>query len=289
MVAVIAVVIFVVFLFQAFSNGKNGPVDVSETLPADAQRIVFSESEFDFGIVKQSGGKVRHEFPFTYYGDQPMTILGTPTSCACTFAEVNTAFFSSGEKGVLTVIFNPNLHGEPEGRFYKTASILTDPKFPTLPEVKIWAQIDLDLGPEAYELQELHDDAAEKSTAPVSVTPLTATASVGFIEYEAKTLSESDFEKYADELKKAGIDAAEAKTFLVLTLDNHQKDLSGYDFMTLSELDGQKAEGWISLSGGSGGHHVSGILVFPSVEKPENLKIMGLPAGDALLVFKPVK
>jgi len=43
------------------------------------------------------------------------------------------------------VKFNPNLHAEPEGRFFKTVSILTDRELEKIPEVKIWTEINLDL------------------------------------------------------------------------------------------------------------------------------------------------
>ncbi|PCI25116.1 hypothetical protein COB57_02780 [Candidatus Peregrinibacteria bacterium] len=119
----------------------------------------FTEQSFDFKKIKQSGGKVSHDFEFTYYGKEEVKITGVPTSCACTLASVTPTTLQPGESGVLTVIFNPNLHDEPEGRFFKTVSLLTEPQFEEIPEVKIWTEIDLDLGREAFELQSKHDDS----------------------------------------------------------------------------------------------------------------------------------
>lgn len=120
--------------------------------------FIFKETEHDFGVIKQSGGIVSYEFPFTYQGEVPVSITGTPSSCACTEGEISAKEFQPGESGVLTVNFDPNLHEEPEGKFFKTVSVLTDPKLEEPVEVKIWAEIDLDLGQEAFKLKEEHKD-----------------------------------------------------------------------------------------------------------------------------------
>ena len=120
--------------------------------------FIFDELEHDFGIIKQSGGIVTYEFPFTYQGKVPVSITGTPSSCACTEGSISAKEFNPGDTGLLTVHFDPNLHAEPEGKFFKTVSILTEPKLEELIDVKIWAEIDLDLGPEAFKLQDDHDD-----------------------------------------------------------------------------------------------------------------------------------
>lgn len=122
-------------------------------------QIIFDKTDYDFGILKQSGGIVRHDFPFTYIGEGPLTITATPGSCACTTGHVDKKVLQPGEHGILTVEFNPNLHEEPEGRFYKSVLLVTEPQMKELPEVKIWQEIDLDLGPEHFELGPgAHDD-----------------------------------------------------------------------------------------------------------------------------------
>ena len=118
--------------------------------------FVFSETEFDFGVLKQSEWVVLHDFHFIYNGKETIKITGTPGSCLCTKAFVDKTSYNPGESWVLTVEFNPNLHGEPSGRFFKTAAILTEPSLDVIPEVKIWQEIDLDLGEEAFELNAIH-------------------------------------------------------------------------------------------------------------------------------------
>ena len=131
---------------------------VSEPIEEEPIKLFsFTEQEYDFGVLKQSSGITSHDFEFTYNGDEPITVTSTPASCACTTAEISDTELEPGETAVLTVFFNPNLHAEPEGRFFKSAMIMTDPTSPA-PEVKIWAEIDLDLGPEHYELSEPHVD-----------------------------------------------------------------------------------------------------------------------------------
>lgn len=133
----------------------------SQPIEDSSAEIVFEKTEFDFGVLKQSAGIVTHDFPFTYIGDIERKIVAVPGSCACTTAEVNIDVLKPGEQGVLTVTFDPNLHEEPEGRFYKTAALLTEPLLENEAEVKIWAEIDLDLGPEFYKLSSKEEEGIE--------------------------------------------------------------------------------------------------------------------------------
>lgn len=154
--------LFISFIFAGalLSGCANSNTQVANERVSTSP-IAFEATEFDFGIIKQSGGIVSHDFAFTYIGDTPLKITGTPGSCLCTTGSINVDTLEKGTKGILTVEFNPNLHAEPEGRFFKTVAILTDPPLPVTPEVKIWTEIDLDLGEEAFELQAPHDDDHE--------------------------------------------------------------------------------------------------------------------------------
>lgn len=133
---------------------RNGNSSQGEVFSEATSDFVFTETEFDFGTIKQSGGVVTHDFPFTYTGTQPITVTGLPASCACTSGAIDKSELQTGDQGVLTVSFDPNLHAEPDGKFFKTVSVLTDPVVDEAPEVRIWVEIDLDLGPDAYKLKE---------------------------------------------------------------------------------------------------------------------------------------
>ncbi|KKW37647.1 MAG: hypothetical protein UY85_C0048G0002 [Candidatus Peribacteria bacterium GW2011_GWB1_54_5] len=111
-----------------------------QTPPIREAGILFTETAFDFGTIKQSGGKVSHDFAFTYAGDAPIVITAIPTSCACASAEVDRRELESGE----------------------SVTMLTKPPLPSQPEVKIWAEIDLDLGPEAFELKDEHAHTSDE-------------------------------------------------------------------------------------------------------------------------------
>lgn len=137
------------------TEGTNVTSDVPSIT---GELFQFEETEYNFGVIKQSGGIVSHDFRFTYTGEEPITINSTPGSCACTAAEISQDEFQPGESGVLTVYFDPNLHAEPEGLFFKSVLIMTDPSISPAPEVKVWQEIDLDLGEEFFRLQEVHEE-----------------------------------------------------------------------------------------------------------------------------------
>lgn len=118
----------------------------------------FEEKSFDFWVIKQSWWKVEHNFKFTYNGDDDIKITWVPTSCACTSATIDKTEFKKWDTWSLKVVFNPNLHAEPEWKFFKSVNILTNKNIEEIPEVKIWVQIDLDLWEDAFELKEEHID-----------------------------------------------------------------------------------------------------------------------------------
>ncbi|MCJ7499116.1 DUF1573 domain-containing protein [bacterium] len=117
----------------------------------------FSATVLDAGIVSQSGPVVKFTVPFLYEGNGPVKVTGTPTSCACVRASISKTILNPGEEGTLTIEFDPNYHKEPEGRFFKDIVILTEPPQPEEVQIRLWAEVDLDLGPQAYKFKE-HDD-----------------------------------------------------------------------------------------------------------------------------------
>lgn len=164
----------IMFIATVFLVGCGGSVPTKEANSTKAMPVFeFAETAYDFGVIKQSGGKVVHDFQFTYNGSESIEITGVPTSCACTSAKVDKTKFSSGDTGILTVKFNPNLHEEPEGKFFKTVSLLIEPKLAELPEVRIWVEIDLDLGPKAFELQSSHEEEEEEEDGRETYSSIT--------------------------------------------------------------------------------------------------------------------
>lgn len=138
-------------------NAPSGTSQQQDTTTGKGGAFTFERTEIDLGIVRQSEEPRTVEFPFVYEGTERLVITGTPTSCGCTTASIDVTELTPGAKGTLNVTFDPNLHAEPEGRFYKTVTLLTEPPLPVLPEVRIWAQVDLDLGPEHYKEGDHHE------------------------------------------------------------------------------------------------------------------------------------
>lgn len=134
---------------QAAKDNENYSIQIGD--------FAFQKTEFDFGQLKQSQGLVSHEFSFRYTGETPLKVTGVPTSCQCTSAEISKQDLISNDTGIITVTFDPNLHKEPTGTFFKTISIITEPQTSVKPELKIWAEIEVDLGPERYKQQEHQD------------------------------------------------------------------------------------------------------------------------------------
>lgn len=157
--------IFWVLLLTPFLLAACAP-EAAEVKQTDSGPFVFEEAEHDFGVIKQSGGIVSHDFKFSYQGSEPITITGTPGSCICTTGKVNITELQPGDSGILTVEFDPNLHEEPEGKFFKTVTLLTEPALEERVDVAVWVEIDLDLGPEAFKLQGPHADEAPHDEVP---------------------------------------------------------------------------------------------------------------------------
>lgn len=140
-----------------FPAGRVPEPDPLASFPVEMGDFHFAEKEYDFGTLKQSQGLVRHDFPFIYTGEEMLEITGALTSCECAQASVSPTTLKAGDRGVVTVTFDPNLHKEPEGKFFKTIMLRTKPEVKKRVEILIWAEIDLDLGPEHYKLKGHHD------------------------------------------------------------------------------------------------------------------------------------
>jgi len=168
---------------NAHGPDATGPITRDVTLQTNAQdqaqiKLAFSgnvvktrsmslielrETEHDFGVVKQSGGLQSYPFHLKYNGKVPLKVTALPASCGCTSATINKPLLQPGDEATITVVFDPNLHAEPEGKFYKTVSLITDPPLDQSVELKIWAIIDLDLGAQAYKQPESDEDHDEEA------------------------------------------------------------------------------------------------------------------------------
>ena len=107
--------------------------------------LLLSPSEYDLGIVKQSGGLVSRTFDVFNNGSEDVNIDEVLTSCSCTSATTSARLIAPGEHGTLTVIFDPNYHFEDDGRFFRTATIKPN-IHGEAPEGRMFVEVDYDLG-----------------------------------------------------------------------------------------------------------------------------------------------
>ena len=69
--------------------------------------IKFEETIFDFGNIKEDGGKVTHEFIFKNEGKEPLKITDARAECGCTTPEYPKEEIAPGGTGVIKVTYNP--------------------------------------------------------------------------------------------------------------------------------------------------------------------------------------
>ncbi len=88
--------------------------------------ISFENKTHDFGLIKEKGGAVSHEFVFTNTGDTPLVIIKAKADCGCTRPTIPLEPIAPGESATIKVKFLPD--GRP-GEFIKTIRVTTnDPK-----------------------------------------------------------------------------------------------------------------------------------------------------------------
>ncbi len=85
-------------------------------------QITFTEKSFDFGNIREENGKVYHDFEFTNSGEETVVILNAVTTCGCTKADYPKQPLKPGEKGIITISFNPKGYG---GEFIKVVTVRT--------------------------------------------------------------------------------------------------------------------------------------------------------------------
>lgn len=99
-------------------------------LPAMAKektqaKISFAEKNHNFGIIKEDGGPVSHEFEFLNDGTGNLIIYEASAQCGCTKPEFPKSPVAPGKKGKIKVTYNPI--GRP-GPFEKTVTVKTNAK-----------------------------------------------------------------------------------------------------------------------------------------------------------------
>lgn len=109
---IIPLVLFFGFFasFTLFAQQKNA-------------NIVFNEEKHDFGEIKEADGLATTEFEFTNTGGEPLMITSVRPSCGCTSPSYTKEPVMPGEKGKITVAFNPKNRS---GKFNKTITVYSN-------------------------------------------------------------------------------------------------------------------------------------------------------------------
>ncbi|MDH5442367.1 MAG: DUF1573 domain-containing protein [Candidatus Nomurabacteria bacterium] len=114
----------------------------TEASNVNSAEIYIENSFYDFGTIPKSGGTVKKEFAIQNTGTETLEIGTITTSCGCTSAAISSTSIDSGKTAVLTVVFDPDFHAEPQGIFKRTVFIPTND--PNQPEAEITIQVNID-------------------------------------------------------------------------------------------------------------------------------------------------
>lgn len=111
---------FRIFLIIAVALIATAPSVAKKNGKASAK---FSEQTYDFGIVKEKGGAVSHDFIFENSGDGNLVIIDATAECGCTKPEYPDNPVAPGKKDKIKVTYNPI--GRP-GAFEKVVTVKTN-------------------------------------------------------------------------------------------------------------------------------------------------------------------
>ncbi|WP_423149411.1 DUF1573 domain-containing protein [Rubrolithibacter danxiaensis] len=90
---------------QQKTSAVTSEVSTESTNAANAPKIEFKESSYDFGKISE-GDKVAHTFKFENTGKSPLIISGATATCGCTQPEYPKEPIKPGESGEIKVVFN---------------------------------------------------------------------------------------------------------------------------------------------------------------------------------------
>lgn len=93
---------------------------VHQSMAQDTGKLIFDETEFDFGEIKEEDGPVTHEFFFKNDGNAPVIVSRVKASCGCTTPGWTKEPVAPGERGSVKAQFNPRNR---PGNFRKTLTV----------------------------------------------------------------------------------------------------------------------------------------------------------------------
>jgi rhodanese-related sulfurtransferase len=121
-----------------FNESKNVQESDKNTV---GPKISIGRKLHDFGEIPQFGGVRQTLFTVTNTGAGTLVVGDITTSCSCTSATLSSYSIEAGESAELTVLFDPDLHEEPEGVFTRTVFIPSNDV--NIPEAEVAVQVDI--------------------------------------------------------------------------------------------------------------------------------------------------
>ncbi|WP_329904435.1 DUF1573 domain-containing protein [Porphyromonas pogonae] len=85
--------------------------------------ITASETDHDFGTIKEANGKVSHTFMVKNTGSSPLVLTRVVASCGCTTPEFDKEPIAPGKEGRVKITYDPA--GRP-GPFVKTIAVYSN-------------------------------------------------------------------------------------------------------------------------------------------------------------------
>lgn len=90
-------------------------------------KIQFDQTTYDFGKIREEGGKVTGRFEFTNIGTEDLVLTNVRPGCGCTAANYSKDPVAPGQKGYIEATYNP--YNRP-GNFNKNIRVTTnEPQF----------------------------------------------------------------------------------------------------------------------------------------------------------------
>lgn len=90
-------------------------------------KIEFEQTTYEFGKIKEEGGKVTGRFVFTNIGNEDLVLTNVRPGCGCTAANYSKDPVAPGQKGFIEATYNP--YNRP-GAFNKNIRVTTnEPQF----------------------------------------------------------------------------------------------------------------------------------------------------------------
>lgn len=108
---------------------------------SDGPQVTLLSKTYDFGAIPKLGGTVTTDFVIKNTGVETLEIGELTTSCSCTSATISSSSIDPDEEATVTVVFDPNFHEEPQGKFTRTVFIPTND--PSTPEAEVNIKVEI--------------------------------------------------------------------------------------------------------------------------------------------------